>query len=232
MDKIPPRIQQLWLERINEDMPGWRPDEADWLLAAGALLQFFDSCKEQSDKGECALPSRAADSVWHLWLKHEPAGLAAFQQQHFGIVLPHVERAEMQAPLDQSLSRCWVAACRNEGLSPLGRKLPLLFAADRLLKAPNGWAYRFGGYGSQLFHQDQDERGRPVGRPSPHPAMGVAAMAGLGLLSYEEIAMAERRKAMSDGGSGGSSCGSSSSCGDGGGGCSCGSSCGGGGCGS
>lgn len=228
--QIPPHVRQFWLDEATDELPGWQPTEADWVIAAGALMEFFDCCRMKTTALACALPSKAADSVWHLWLKHDPAGLAEFQQRVFRMQVPHQEADELGTDLESALAQSWTLACRSEGLSPLGRRLPLMFAADWLLRVPTGWAYSCG-YQGQVRHQDIDGLGCLTGRYKPHVGLAAASLAGLGLLTMDEAAMAERRKQAMENGGGGSSCGSS---GDGG--CSCGSSCGsgcgGGGCGS
>ena len=232
--QVPPQIRQLWLDEVAEELPGWLPDEADWVIAAGALMEFFDCCRIKTTTLACALPSKAADSVWHLWLEHDPAGLVEFQQRVFHTQIPHQEAGDLGTDLESALAQSWTLACRSEGLSPLGRKLPLMFAADWLLRTPTGWAYSCG-YQGRVLHRDLDGRGCLTGRYKPHVGLAAAGLAGLGLLTMDEVALAERRKQAMENGGGGSSCGSSG-CSSDGGGCSCGSSCGsgcgGGGCGS
>ncbi len=240
VQQIPAMIRTHWLAHAGEEIPGWRPSEADWPLVAGALMQFFDACRGAPD---CALPSRAADSLWHVWLARDPAGLASFQCQHFGREMPHVEGADID--LEAGLARCWVQACRSEGLSPTGERLPLVFSADKLLATPTGWAYDRGPY--QIVHRDLDGRGRPVGEFHTHQGLLLAGLAGMGLLHAHELEAQPQRKPAGDSGSNcgssylGSTCGTSSSgdCGAGSdagsagcscsSGSSCGSSCGGGG---
>ncbi len=242
VNEIPPSVRLSWLAHAGEEVPGWQPHAADWPLVAGALMQFFDACRYAPD---CALPSRAADSLWHLWLAHEAEGLASFQRRHFEREMPHVEGDGMD--LEAGLARCWVQACRCERLSPVGEKLPLVFIADKLLATPTGWAYDRGP--GQIFHRDLDASGQPVGDFRGHQGLMLAGLAGMGLLYAHELEATPRRKFIDEDGSScgsiyGSSCGSSLSgsgdCGTGsdggssgcscssGGGSSCGSSCGGG----
>ena len=199
VQEIPGSVRTYWLAHAGAEVPGWQPSEADWPFAAGALMQFFDACRGAPD---CALPSRAADSLWHLWLAHDSAGLASFQRQHFGREMPHVEGEGMD--LEAGLARCWVQACRSEGLSPLGDRLPLVFAADKMLATPTGWAYDRGPY--QIVHRDLDARGQPGGEFHAHQGLMLAGLAGMGLLYAHELEAVPRRKL---GGDSGSSCGSS-----------------------
>ncbi len=239
--QIPPLVRAAWQTEVAETLPGMGVDEATWVRCAAGLAQFFEASRLQRDAGPCALPSRAADSVWHAWLKVDPAGLADWQQRFFGRVIEHRESADLGAPEDDCLARTWAAACRSEGRSALAARLPLVFALDAQLRPPTGWAYAF--ERGHLVHREIDGFGETRGVGVQHMALGGSGLAALGLLSAGEAETLRRRAAASannssgDGGfswgsfdSGGSSsssdCSSSSS--DGGG-CSCGSSCGGGG---
>lgn len=234
--QIPPAVRAAWAHHAPDEFPGLRVDDGAWLCCSLGLAQFFEACRLQREQGPCALPSRAADSVWHVWLKLDLAGLTDWQQRYFDRVVEHRESADLGAPLDDCLARAWVGACASEGLSPLGPRLPLLFALDSLLRLPTGWAY---GYErGELVHRQIDGFGQPGGIAVTHTAIAAGGLLALGLVSQAELISLRRRQG-SDGGSGGSSCGASwdsdgGSCssGDAGsdaGGSSCGSSCGGGG---
>lgn len=226
--QIPPEVRAAWAQHTPQGFPGLAVDDAAWLRCSLGLAQFFEACRLQQGQGACALPSKAADSVWHAWLQFDPAGLAQWQQRFFGQVVEHREADALGAPLDDCLARTWMGACRSEGLSPLGPRLPLLFALDGLLRLPTGWAYRH--QGGRLVHRDIDGFGRPGSRPVVHGVLAASGLVALGLLSEAELASLRRQAA-----SGGSSCGGSAvvdgGCADGGSsGCSCGGSgCGGGG---
>ena len=227
--QIPRDIRAAWAERAPEEFPGLPVDEGAWLRCSTGLAQFFEVCRLQRDHGPCALPSKGADSVWHAWLAVDPPGLAAWQQRHFGRELAHREADVLGAPLEDCLARSWAGACRSQGLSPFGPRLPLLFAVDGMLRLPTGWAYRH--ERGALVHRQIDGFGQASGGAVAHAVIGASALATLGLVTAAEL-QAHRRR-----GDGGSGCGSSASSDGGcdGGGSSCGSSCGsgcGGGCGS
>ena len=233
--QIPPAVRTAWAHHAPDEFPGLRVDAAAWLRCSLGLAQFFEACRLQREQGACALPSKAADSVWHVWLKLDPAGLADWQQRYFDRVVEHREAADLGAPLDDCLARAWVGACRSEGLHPLGPRLPLLFALDGLLGLPSGWAYGF--ERGELVHRQIDGFGRPGGIAVAHVAVAAGGLVALGLVSEAELIALRRRQGSSDSGS---SCGASWSASDGSSscdagsssdasGCSCGSSCGGGG---
>ena len=228
--QIPSEIRAAWAERAPEEFPGLAVDDGSWLCCSVGLAQFFEVCRLQHAHGPCALPSKAADSVWHVWLTVDPSGLAAWQQRCFGRELAHREAEVLGAPLEDCLARSWAGACRSQGLSLFGPRLPLLFALDGMLRLPTGWAYRHERGG--LMHRQIDGFGQASGGAVAHAVVTAGGLVTLGLLTATELQAHRRRD---DGGSGcGSGGGSDGGC-DGGGssscGSSCGSGCGGGGCG-
>lgn len=234
-EQIPPGVRAAWARQVPDTFPGLAVDDAAWLRCSTGLAQFFEACRLQREHGPCALPSKAADSVWHVWLEVDPTGLAAWQQGHFGQVVEHLEAESLGAPLDECLARTWAGACRSEGRSLVASRLPLVFALDGLMRMPTGWAY--GHQGGTLVHRPIDGFGN-VGRDAfAHAAVGAAGLATLGLLGEADVQAMRRRKddggdgGFSWGAGGGSDGGGSSSCdgggsagGDGGAGCSCGGS--------
>ncbi|MBI3347706.1 MAG: hypothetical protein HY020_10910 [Burkholderiales bacterium] len=229
--QIPPAVRAAWAHHAPDEFPGLPVGDAAWLRCSLGLAQFFEACRLQHAQGPCALPSKAADSVWHVWLQLDPSGLADWQQRYFGRVVGHREANALGAPLDESLARTWAGACRSEGLSLIGPRLPLLFALDGLLRLPTGWAY--GHERGALVHRQIDGFGQPGSSAVVHAAVAAGGLVALGLLSEAELAAMRRRQ-----GDGGSGCGSdwtadgncdagSDGCADGG--SSCGSGCGGGG---
>ncbi|HEY1130056.1 MAG TPA: hypothetical protein VGF12_11680 [Roseateles sp.] len=227
-DQIPAAVRSAWAHHAPDEFPGLPVDDAAWLRCSLGLAQFFEACRLQRGQGACALPSKAADSVWHTWLALDPVGLANWQQRCFGFEVPHREAEALEAPLDDCLARTWAGSCRSEGLDLLGLRLPLLFALDGRLQLPAGWTYSFEKGG--LVHRQNDGFGRPIGSAIAHAAAAGAGLVALGLISQAELTELQRRQA-ADGGtstgwsSGDGGCDASASS-DGGG-----SSCGGSGCG-
>lgn len=246
---LPLPLKSAWLAWVEIEHPGWKPGERGWRLAAHALVQFFDASAAAAPLG-CALPSRAADLVWHLWIEHDPDGLAAWQQQRYGRTVAHREH-EAGDDTGEALARCLVRAARAERISPVKGPLPLVFRVDGILGTPWGWAYeRIAG---TVRHKDLLADGRAGGSAHPHDALMPAALLTFGLVSWREAGPLARERAKTgdktgdkgDGSSCGSACGGSlgggdhgcgggagDGCSDGGSsGSSCGSSCG-SGCGS
>ena len=227
-EQIPPTIRAAWAQQAPDEVPGLAVDDAAWMRCSFGLAQFFEACRLQREQGPCALPSKAADSVWHVWLKLDPAGLASWQELYFGRVVEHRDADGLGAPLEDCLARTWVGACRSEGQGPLGPHLPLVFALDGLLRLPTGWAYQH--QRGALVHRQIDGFGEPSGAAFTHASVAAAGLVALGLVSEAELISLRRQQGGdSSGGATGSSVDAgncSASSGDGG--CSCGSGCGGG----
>ena len=218
LEDLPPVLYHYRKNSAHREFKGIPQDVFFFARAAEGLLTFFD-CVSRSDQ-PCALPSVAADSVWHAWLRISPHGLDAFCTSHFGRPIPHVEGAAMRDLMDGALANCLVQARRLEWIDDAGPGLPRLFLLDRKLCMPNGYWYKLAD--GKVAFREMDARGRQQPIEYTPPALEVAGLLGLGLISQEQHdeAMAKR----STNGSGcGSGCGSSASCGS-----SCGSGCGGG----
>lgn len=231
--RLPAGLHPAWLSHAEDEFPGLPQSEGAWLLASTGLLQFFLAATRAD--GPCALPSRAADAVWHAWLRWDASGLANFQREQLGRELPHLQDAELPGPLDHALSRCYADCCRLEQLNPLDGRLPLVFELDGRLRMPGGWHYEWNKRLHCLSHQPLDADGDRRGRLQLHAVHG-ASLLGLGLLSSgEQVQWSLHLQRLEDqanarlNGSTGSSCGSAcgSSNGSNGSGGSCGSSCGG-----
>ncbi|WP_156392295.1 MULTISPECIES: hypothetical protein [unclassified Roseateles] len=225
-DQIPASIRSAWALQAPEELPGLATDDAAWLRCSLGLAQFFEGCRLQRECGPCALPSKAADSVWHVWLKVDPGGLAVWQERYFSRVVEHRGADDLGAPLDDCLARTWVGACRSEGKGLLGPQLPLVFALDGLLCLPTGWAYQH--KRGALLHRQIDGFGQPGGAAFAHASVAAAGLVALGLISEAELISLRRQQAGDSGGATGGPVDAGSCSVSDGGGCSCGSGCGGG----
>jgi len=239
---MPPGLYDYWARTAPDEFKGIPTDVFFYVHASDALLTFFE-CIKRSNR-PCALPSKAADSVWHAWMRHAPKQLDAFCQRHFGQRIPHVEAANMKKGMAKPMGMCLVTARTLDRLDLAGPNVPRLFATDRKLRMPFGSAYRV--RRGHIVYSPINRYGRVL--PQTHIPAGTDPDF---LLAAELITEGDHARwlarcqgsAASDWGSAGSSCGGSSgdagggdsgSCdsgGDGGGGCgsSCGGGCGGGG---
>src|SRR5438128_11621684 len=76
LDDLPPRLESSWRHSAPNEYQGIPTDAFFFARAAEGLMIFFDAATRSGRP--CALPSDAADSVWHAWLRQDPAGLARF----------------------------------------------------------------------------------------------------------------------------------------------------------
>lgn len=239
LEDLPPTLYEHWRTVAPQEFHGIPTDAIFFIRAAEGLMRFFD-CVRYSPY-PCALPSKAADSVWHAWISlaatNSPSSnIDNFCRRHFKREIPHLEASAMPVTMNHGLAATLVTARRRGGRDPAAPSLPALFALDRSLKMPNGYAYQMRQQG--IYLNAMNARGRAMGTTQFMSSLDPSALLALGFItqsSYDAYE-AERLRTQQAAGSGGS-CGSSSSCGSNScdGGSSCGSSCGGGcggGCGS
>jgi hypothetical protein len=217
--EIPSALYPYWKRTALFEFKGIPQDAFFFARATEGLLTFFD-CVRASGK-PCALPSAAADSVWHAWIALAPASLDAFCVKHFGRTIPHVEAAEMDAPMGLALANCLVAARTLEGKNPAKPSVPRLFALDRELRMPGGLCY-------QLALGDVacgrlDRSGKLEGELCHPEGLAVAQLLAAGLITQSSYDQSIQKLKRDGGGCGSGACGCG---GDGGG--SCGAGCGGG----
>lgn len=234
---LPPSLLSFWRSEAPKEFRDIPRGCLFYAKACEGLMQFFSYCV--SSKQSCALPSKAADSIWHAWAKMDPKGLRSFCMKHFKRDIPHIEAENLPDSLHSALAQCWVKACEAEKINPAEGKIPSLFSLDYRLKMPEGYGYIRHRTGLVCL-SPLNREGTPTLPDSKllsglHPALTSTSLLAGGFITlslYNEMA-ALKAKSQSDSGSGGSSCGSStpsSSCSDSSS-CdssSCGSSCGGG----
>ena len=219
---LPPGLAAYWAASASREFPGIPRDALFFARASEALMEFFD-CVAGAGK-PCALPSKAADSVWHAWLRYSPMTLQQFCMKHCKRLIPHVEAAAMPGRMDDALANCLVAARRLNGLPAASATVPRVFSADHRLRMPHGYAYRV--VGNRIGVSDMDAHGRRHAHESFPGRFMPAALLSSGLIVDSEVPPERTGGASScngGAGGGGDSC-DASSCGS-----SCGGGCGGGG---
>lgn len=233
---LPEELETCWRASAPQEYPGISTDSYFFIRAAEGLLNFFDSVGRGN--GPYALPSEAADSVWHAWLRWDAANLERFSLQHFNRTVPHIDRVRLTGP---ALAHTLVAGRRAEGLMPHASFLPCVFRIDAELRMPQGHGYWL--HRDRIDHVKLDQNGMPSQTACPHPELTMAALVEAGLVDKRFIPLPLRRRTegstetFSDVSSllmvdvSGDSCsdGGADNCSDGG--SSCGSSCDGGSCG-
>lgn len=106
------------------------------------LRQFF-RVSLAADGQKVAMPSKAADALWHALIL-DTARYQFFCRKAFGRLLHHTPAEVMRAQAHgaEPLRRAWRLSCRDEGLDPRqAAALPLLFALDSALAIPGGFRY-------------------------------------------------------------------------------------------
>jgi len=229
---LPAGLETSWRHSAPDEYQGIPTDAFFFARAAEGLMNFFDVVTRSGKP--CALPSEAADSVWHTWLRWNPAALDYFCIEHFGRRIPHVERSGLAAG---ALLNTYAACHALRGKRPRTPCLPPLFRLDARLRMPGGHGYWR--LNSRILYARMSVQGRGFGRATPHPELTTAALYMAGQADRQALA-AElgRRRATQDSGhiqcgsdggivllDGGGDAGGGDGGGDGG--SSCGSSCGG-----
>lgn len=230
---LPPGLEAYWRRSAPQEYQGIPTDAFFFARAAEGLMIFFDTVRRSGRA--CALPSEAADSVWHAWLRWDPPGLARFCTAYFGRPIPHVERDGLGAGALLNT----LAICRTlDRVSRHKAWLPALFGLDARLRMPQGHGYWL--HGDEIVHAPLDTRGRGAGPRRPHPELTLHAQYMAGTVSWELLEIHLRRRQRRADGDAGNACdgsggvilfGTDGACSHGGDGGGCGSSCG-SGCGS
>ncbi len=180
--EVPAALFTWWAEHARRDFPGIPRDASFYAPAAEGLMMFFD-CVSAAAR-TCALPSRAADSVWHAWAGTDAPGLEAFCIRHFGRPIPHLERARMEGGMDAALAACLVQARRRVSQPAAGPHLPRLFTLDAQLGMPRGVGYRV--IGGLVACSPLDEFGNLEDEVVFPRALRPQALLQAGLVSRDE----------------------------------------------
>ncbi|NRF66027.1 hypothetical protein HLB44_03390 [Aquincola sp. S2] len=114
----------------------------DCQLVAHGLRQFFLACLK-SGRQPVAMPSQAADDLWHEFIVYT-RHYQDFCRHAFGRFLHHTPAIVLgpQRAGNAGLRRCWWHVCREEHIDPRKpTRLPLLFALDTKLGIAGGFRY-------------------------------------------------------------------------------------------
>ena len=198
---LPPALFYYWQSSAHAEFEGIPRDAFFFARAALGLLTFFDCIRCSGQP--CALPSRAADSVWRAWARMSPHSLDAFCRKHFGRRIPYADAASMTVQMEDALAVCLGQARRLEGKLETSRSVPRLFALDRALRMPGGFAYRLAG--GQIAFAQMNLRGRPEGDVFYPVSQGPVQLLAAGAISqhayddYVRRALGELVAASGDG---------------------------------
>jgi hypothetical protein len=217
------RVRTNWRLTGPLEFPGLKTDAAAWIHSCDGLSAFFEACAAERSGKTVAMPSLAADAVWHAWLRADPGNLDAFCRARYGRTFSHQTKGEMHAPMADALARCWVNNCHAEGCDPLDATIPSLFKLDASLGIPGGWAYHVDRQSGRVRHAQIGADGRPdQGTVKEAPSLTAAGMFAAGAIGQYQFdawmavngnALVAQKRATPAPGSCGSGSGSGCGCG-------------------
>lgn len=176
LEQIAPELYAYWQRSAAQEFPGMPTQRASFYRAAAGLFDFFQVASLRGQP--CALPSLAADSVWHAWLCWDEDDLARFCRRHFNKAIAHLPQSELgPAALVQTLVGCRYL----EGARAHGPGLPQLFGLDASLRVPNGHGYWVDK--GDIVYRRLDAAGRRPGQASVHPDLTLQALFAASLIS-------------------------------------------------
>ncbi len=174
--QLAPALYDHWRRAGPQEFPGTPDGRLFFHRAATGLMAFFDASTRRNRP--CALPSLAADSVWHAWMRWDADDLARFCRRHFGTPIAHLPQSDLgRTALAQTLVGCRAL----DGRPSHGPGLPPLFALDARLHMPNGHGYWI--ERGDIVYRRLDAAGRRTGPANIHPDLALPALFGAGLVS-------------------------------------------------
>ncbi len=134
------RMPAFLKRKLRETYP--QLSQKDCELVERGLRQFFMACM-RSRKQFVAMPSKAADAMWHEFILHTQA-YKTWCHNALGFFLHHTpaEALGPKARSNDGLRRAWFWACKDEAINPKApSRLPLLFALDAKMAIAGGFSY-------------------------------------------------------------------------------------------
>lgn len=135
--KWPPGL----ISKLRRTYPQLKISDEDKI--ARGLKQFFRAYLK-SGLRSVAMPSQAADNLWHEFILYTKA-YKDFCQKAFGRFLHHrpaIGLTKDAKSSNEGLRRVWWQACKEEDINPREPKsLPLLFRLAAGLNIPGGYRY-------------------------------------------------------------------------------------------
>jgi len=204
LNELPASLLPHWQAHAKDEFTGIPDDAIFFIRAAEGLMMFFDCVKQSDRHGDtpCALPSKAADSVWHAWLdlpqaRFTDVDVDSFCQKHFGRRIPHVAATDMDAGAEGSmavaLANSLVQLRRIEGKDALSHTAPTLFTLDKRLNMPRGYSYSMAG--DKLGFQNMSLLGQGTGATLFPAAFMPLELLAIGLISAPMLEHYQRKQA-------------------------------------
>jgi hypothetical protein len=156
------------LTKLEQHHPGFTRKES--ALVSRGLRQFFVAYL-MSGKEFMAMPSVAADALWHEFILYTRE-YKDFCRRAFGGFLHHAPAVVLSGGdnMNGGLEQVWWYTCKYENIDPVfPTRLPLLFALDEKLNLPGGAVYPEGSIeldalrSSARTRNDRDRTRRSVG---------------------------------------------------------------------
>lgn len=189
LEALPEPLYAFWARSVAQEYPSLPRNRYTFLRAAEGLVYFF---KAVSAAGRaCALPSAAADSVWHAWLAWNRINLGTYGSTHFGRDVTHLPNASLATT---ALAHTLVLCRELEGKPAHGPDLPSLFTLDREVRMPGGHGYFRTAEG--IMYVPLSPRGRPERRPALHPKLTPDTLLAAGLITRRQYAALLRQQRM------------------------------------
>lgn len=139
------------------------PDLTNWQIDAieRALRSYFIAYLDAGSTAALAMPSKAADALWHAFVLDTRA-YHAFCVQAFGHYFHHIPAYRMtMRPCNvrhDALDRTWGETCRQAGIDPRWPdRLPMLFMLDGVLRLTDAADYDAATMG-QRYRRGRTER--------------------------------------------------------------------------
>jgi len=134
------KFNPVLIRRVKEKIPDISDKNTTKLF--DALRDYFYICSQAQGK-MVAMPSEAVDIAWHEFLLFTKE-YQTFCNKGIGRFLHHTPTEVMKSKTSaqEGIKRAWRLACAKEGINPQNpKKLPPLFAIDKLLNIKNGFTY-------------------------------------------------------------------------------------------
>ncbi|GAA0407735.1 hypothetical protein ACFOY5_17855 [Massilia aurea] len=195
LEDLSPDLFPFWQRTAGKEFPGMPDNALFFMHAATGLMRFFEVAADRREP--CALPSLAADSVWHAWMAWDAVNLEHFCRRHFGKPIDHLPHAMLDA---LALPRVLVGCREHEDARSRVRGLPALFRLDATLRMPYGHGYAL--QDEDIVYTRLNANGRMAGGARPHPGLTLRALLLANLISQADYAAALREKRGPDTGAG------------------------------
>lgn len=182
LEDMAPAVRAHWRKHAPREFPGIPTGALFFIRAAEGLMNFFAIA--QNAHTAYALPSPAADSVWHAWLRWDADDLARFCRRYFEAPVAHLPHEALDA---LALPRALVACRHGDGMPAHALQLAQLFRLDARLRMPSGHGYWV--VHPNIVYARLNANGRNPHNAKTHSALTLGALLAASLITqtmYDE----------------------------------------------